>query len=189
MRQGELSAAEAKYRRSLAIRRAGSADSSKIATTLNNLGLVLKEQGNLAAADSLYQKSLSIKRSVLPPRHQRTTLHNRAYVVMKQGRYALADSLFREALAMRRAEDGARSADVAQTQAGRALLACQRGNYRKAEHLARTALTIRREQFRAGHPRVQESLQDLLKIYREWNRPHQAADYRQRLATRSGKKP
>ncbi|KKK86115.1 hypothetical protein LCGC14_2766480, partial [marine sediment metagenome] len=67
-------------------------DHPDVATSLNNLAMLYKNQGEYALAEPLYKRSLAIKEKVHGPEHPdvATTLKNLARLYKTQGKYAEA---------------------------------------------------------------------------------------------------
>ena len=76
--QGNYAAAEPLYRRALAIReKALGPDHPDVATSLNNLALLLQKKGNYAAAEPLCRRALAIYEKALGTNHPDTiTIRN-----------------------------------------------------------------------------------------------------------------
>ncbi len=74
----------------------------RLATSLNNLGLVYDAQGKYTEAEPLYKRSLAIWEKALGPEHPdvATSLNNLAELYRGQGKYADADPLYNRALAI-----------------------------------------------------------------------------------------
>ena len=69
-------------------------------SSLNDLGILLRQQGRLAEAKAFYMRALSGKEKVLGPEHISTlnTVHNFGILFEKQGRLAEAESSYKRAL-------------------------------------------------------------------------------------------
>jgi tetratricopeptide (TPR) repeat protein len=77
-------------------------DTSGVAITLNNLGLVAHLQGDYTSAGSLYAESLALKRELGDKRGIAITLCNLGLVAHEQGDNASASIHFEESLILRR---------------------------------------------------------------------------------------
>ncbi len=73
-----------------------------LATSLNNLALLYKDQGEYAQAERLYKRSLAIDEKALGPDYPDVaiSLNNLAALYDTQGQYALAEPLFKRSLAI-----------------------------------------------------------------------------------------
>ena len=73
-----------------------------MATSLNNLAALYKEQGRYADAEPLYKRALAIDEKAVGPDHPdvATSLNNLAALYKEQGRYADAEPLYKRALAI-----------------------------------------------------------------------------------------
>jgi tetratricopeptide (TPR) repeat protein/CHAT domain-containing protein len=125
-------------------RRAQVLDHSKVATALNNLGLVHKVQGHFREAEELYEQALAIRERALGPDHPEvaTSLNNLGELYRAWGRHEYAEPIFQRALAISERAFGPGHADVAHSLNGLALLYYTRGEFAKAERLYRRALII-----------------------------------------------
>jgi eukaryotic-like serine/threonine-protein kinase len=125
--QGKLAESEAIQREALAMYRKLAGDESpetrervdkgvhtEVATSLNNLALVLWRQGKLDEAETMFRESLALKRK-LKVDHQdlAAVINNLAFVLWKKGQLPEAEALNREALEMRKKVLGNDSPDVA----------------------------------------------------------------------------
>jgi Tfp pilus assembly protein PilF len=72
------------------------------ATSLNNVGAVLRAQGDYAGARDYYERALAIRERVLGAEHPdtATSLNNLGYVLQDQGDYAGARGYLERALAI-----------------------------------------------------------------------------------------
>ena len=75
-------------------------DHPDVATALNNLAELYREQGRYAEAAPLYKRSLAIYEKGLGPDHpacRSRPLNNLAQLYLEQGRYAEAEPLYKRA--------------------------------------------------------------------------------------------
>ena len=81
--------------------RFGPAD-PRLATSLNNLGVLYKTQGKYEEAESFYKRSLSIDEKALGAEHPdvATDLNNLALLYKIQGRFAEAEPLLKRSIAI-----------------------------------------------------------------------------------------
>jgi tetratricopeptide (TPR) repeat protein len=72
-------------------------DHPDVATSLNNLALLYRNQGRYADAEPLYKRSLAIREKALGPDHPDVaqSLNNLAGLYDSQGRYAEAEPLYK----------------------------------------------------------------------------------------------
>ena len=75
-----------------------------MATSLNNLAELYRDQGQYAQAEPLYKRSLAIREKALGPDHPdvATSLNNLAVLYNAQGQYAQAEPLYKRSLAIER---------------------------------------------------------------------------------------
>jgi tetratricopeptide (TPR) repeat protein len=78
------------------------AEHPDVATSLNNLAGVYKDQGRYAEAEQLLKRALAIDEKAVGPEHLSVAigLNNLSALYDDQGRYAAAEPLYRRALAI-----------------------------------------------------------------------------------------
>jgi Flp pilus assembly protein TadD len=76
----------------------------QVATTLNNLGVLYRQQGRYAEAEAAHRRALAIREGALGKNHPEvaTSLSNLAALYYVQGRQAEAEALRERALAIER---------------------------------------------------------------------------------------
>lgn len=159
MERGDLSAAEALFRDSLAICRNSSVRTRNTATVLAAFGRLLIARGAWQQAEPLLTESLALRQAQFGKSHPATAeaLLNLAALRIDQKRCDEGVSLSREALAMTRQflpERHARTATAALGLAG-ALKACGRGG--EGQPLALEALRVRTELMPPGAWQIDEA--------------------------------
>jgi serine/threonine-protein kinase len=178
--QGEFDEAERTYREALSIRRTALGDEHPaVASTLDSLGALLVKREKYDAAETSLRESLAIRRKVLGERHPHTahTLRNLASTYYRRGDAVAAEPLHREALAIQLAALGDAHWVTAmyQVDLGASLTALSR--YEEAEALlleasAALELTDNSEE-------IENARQKLVALYEAWDRPEEAARYRE----------
>jgi len=161
---GRFAEAEPNLRRALAIRSdVLPARHLEIASSQNNLAVLLESQNKLPEAETLHRAALEIARASLPPGHPDlgVGLNNLAELLRIQSKLADAEPLYREALAIARAAFPAGHPDIADRLDNLAQLLQAQRRLIDAEPLQREALAIRRAAFPAGHPQVALGLNNL----------------------------
>jgi tetratricopeptide (TPR) repeat protein len=161
--------AEPILRRSLAIReRTLGREDPDVATTMNNLALMLRFQGKYAEAEPLHRRSLQINEKVLGSNHPDLALYldNLAFLLVDQGRYAEAEPLCRRSLEISEKELGPNHANVATSLISLALLLMEQGRYAEAEPLCRRSMEIGEKELGPNHPHVSLSLDNLGELLR-----------------------
>ena len=144
--RGRYADAQALYERGLAIReRAFGPDHPLVATSLNGLASLYKEQGQDDKARPLYERALAIREHALGPEHELVgaSLNNLALIHYNQGRYAEAQALQERALAIRELTLEPDHPDVAASLYNNALVHQARDRYAEAEAFHQKALAIR----------------------------------------------
>ncbi len=105
-----------------------------MASPLNNLAELYREQGKYTEAEPLFRRALYIREQQLGPEHPRVAypLSGLAYLYFLQGKYAEAEPLFRRALRIREQQLGSEHPDVASTLNRLANLYREQGKYVEA---------------------------------------------------------
>jgi serine/threonine protein kinase/tetratricopeptide (TPR) repeat protein len=147
-------------------RRAHGVEHERVAQTLNDLGVLLRDKGNYAEATPLLEQALDIRRRRLGNEHEEVavTLVELGRAYEDQGSADRAEPLLREALAIRRQALGDDHRDTATSLNELALLLWQRGDTAGAEPLFREALATNRRALGSSHPNVASSLNNLALI-------------------------
>jgi tetratricopeptide (TPR) repeat protein len=125
-----------------------------VAQSLNDLGVLQREQGNVAAAQPLLEESLSMRRRLLGPQHQdvAVTLVELGRVFTDRGRDGEAEPLIREALAIRRKVFGEEHRETATSKSELGWLLLRRGDVAGAETLLRENVATTERTVGADHP-------------------------------------
>jgi eukaryotic-like serine/threonine-protein kinase len=183
-RLGDLPAADSLYRKALATRRKIlSPDHPDIALSLGLLAAVQRRLGELASAQSLYRESLALQRRAFGDEHPDMAhgMNGLALVMRDKGDFSAADSLYEAVLAMRLRLLGENHSTVAQTLNDRGVLMREWGNYPRAESLLLQALEKHRESLGEEHLQTRQSARHLVTLYQRWDRPADAAKFREML--------
>ncbi|ATB39480.1 hypothetical protein CYFUS_004924 [Cystobacter fuscus] len=138
-----------------------------VATSLNNLALLYREQGLYDRAEPLYLRALALHEAALGERHPNvaTLLNNLAILYQAQGLYDRAEPLYLRALSLREAALGESHPDVAQTLHNLASLYREQGLYDRAEPLFLRALALREAALGERHPDFAQTLNSLASLY------------------------
>ena len=161
---------EPRYRSELAIReKKYGSEHPFVATSLNNLALVLKMQGKYSEAEPLYRRALAIREKQLGKEHPlvATSLNNLALLLKMQGKYAEAEPLYRHALAIREKQQGIGDPLVATSLNNLADLLQTQGKYAEADPLYRRTLEIDEKWLGADHPDVATDLNNLASLLQD----------------------
>jgi CHAT domain-containing protein len=167
--QGQYSAAIPLAERMLATReKVLGPEHVMVATGLNNLAELYREQSLYAQAEPLHRRALAIREKALGPEHPDVawTLNNLALLHEAQGDFARAEPLHQRALAIREKARGPEHSEVATSLNNLALLHQAQGQYREAERLHRRALAIWEKVLGPEHRGVAVSLNNLAELYR-----------------------
>ncbi|MBV8557671.1 MAG: tetratricopeptide repeat protein [Planctomycetaceae bacterium] len=156
--------AEPLLRRALAIWEALGPDNLDTATSLSNLGVLLRLQGRYyGEAEPLLRRALAIREAALGPDHPDTaiSLNNWALLLQAQGRFAEAEPLLRRALKIRKEALPPDYPDMVYTLNDLAGLLRDQGRYGEAELLYRRALALRVQALGPDHPDTATILNNL----------------------------
>ncbi len=143
------------------------AEHPDVATALNNLAYIYKNQGRLADAEPLYTRSIGILEKTLGAEHPHvaTNLNNLAELYRSQSRYAEAETLYQRSIAIHRAAQGPDHVNVATSLNNLASLYRGLGRYADAEPLYTRSIGIFEKALGAEHPHVAATLNNLATLY------------------------
>ena len=135
----------------------------RVAQSLNDMGVLLREKGDGAAAQPLLEEALAMRRRVLGTEHKdvAVTLVELARVHTDRGEGARAEPLLKESLAIRRKTLGEEHRETAVSLSELGLLVWSRGDSAAAEPLFRSSLDISRKQLGGEHPNVSTAMNNL----------------------------
>jgi serine/threonine protein kinase len=137
-------------------RRPGAGATPRLAQTLNDLGVLTREQRDLDGARALLEESLAMRRRLFGNEHKdvAVTLVELGRVFADRGLGDRAEVLYREALEIRRRIFGEVHRETSTSQAALALVLLNRGELATAEPLFREALETSRQVLPDDHPNV-----------------------------------
>jgi serine/threonine protein kinase/Tfp pilus assembly protein PilF len=137
-------------------RRPGAGATPGLAQTLNDLGVLTREQRDLEGATALLEESLAMRRRLFGNQHKdvAVTLVELGRVFADRGLGDRAEVLFREALEIRRRIFGEVHRETSTSKAALALVLLNRGELAAAEPLFREALETSRQVLPEDHPNV-----------------------------------
>jgi predicted ATPase/class 3 adenylate cyclase len=139
---GDYPRARRYFEEGLAIKR-DLGDKLGISSTLNNLGLIARDEGDFVRAKALYEEALAIDREIGDRARLAGTLENLGAVAMLQGDYTTARPFLEEALAIGR--EGGDNLAVAVTLHSMGNLALLEKDFAAARALHEEGLRIKRE--------------------------------------------
>ena len=172
--QGQYTAAEPLYKRSLTIReKTLGPDHLDVGFSLEKLAQIYYEQGRYAQSGALYGRSLGIFEKVLGPGHH-LVLNNLALRHRARGQYIQAEQLFRRSLALREKELGADHLDVASSLSDLAETCRLQGSYAEAGPLFKRSIDIREKVLGPDNSGTASSLNGLGDTYRGQGRYSEA---------------
>lgn len=116
----------------------------EVATSLNNLAELYRQQGDLSKTIPLYQRALTIYEQTLGPNHAlvAVNLNNQARLYHDQDNLVQAESLYQRALTIFETSLGSEHSAVANNLTNLAELQQEQGRLDQAERLYRRALSI-----------------------------------------------
>ena len=169
---GDYRVATARFEAALREAESFGASDPRLATTLNNLAELYREQGRYTDAGPLYQHSLGIWEKALGSDHPdvATTLNNLAGLYRTQGRYAEAEPLYRRSLGIREKVMGPDHGDVAASLNNLGGLYEAQGRYSEAEPLYWRTLAIAEKALGPDHPHMGTTLNNLAGLYQKQGR-------------------
>lgn len=182
---GQYTQAEPLYQRALTIgERILGDEHLLVATALNNLATIYKQQERYAEAEQLYQRAIRIRGSNY--RDFTSSLSNLAEIHKQQKKYEQAEELFQQALDIREQEFGPDDIETALATYHLAKFCYDQGKYKKAERLYRQALGICEQALGPEHLTVARPLRGLADLYAAQEKYAEAElYYRRTLAIRA----
>jgi tetratricopeptide (TPR) repeat protein len=140
-----------------------------MATSLNNLAMLLRDQGALAQAHPLFERALAIREKQLGPEHPETaaSLNNLAGSLANQGALAQARPLYERALAIREKQLGPEHPDTAASLNNLAGLLHAQGGLVEARPLYERAVAINEKQLGPEHPHTAMGLSNLASLLQD----------------------
>ena len=137
-------------------RRPAAGDTPVFAQTLNDLGVVAREQRDLDGAKALLEESLAMRRRLFGGVHKdvAVTLVELGRVYVDRGLGDQAEPLYRESLDIRRAVFGEGHRETAVSKSSLGLVLLNRGQLADAEPLLRESLDTNRSVLPGDHPNV-----------------------------------
>jgi tetratricopeptide (TPR) repeat protein len=160
-------------------------DESALASSLNNLGSLYKDQGKYGEALPLYQRALALTEKILGSEHINvaTYLDNLGVLYQHQRAYGEALPLHQRALAIFEKVLGAEHHEVATCLDNLASAYQTQGAYGEALPLYQRALAIREKDVGPDHPVVATCLDNLGLLYQKQGAYEEALPLHQRALT------
>ncbi|MDT8450687.1 MAG: tetratricopeptide repeat protein [Wenzhouxiangellaceae bacterium] len=156
--QGNFDAAEDLLFESLEMRREllGTEPHPALATSLNNLALVLATRGDAERGEALFREALEMKQAMLPEANNEIAvgMNNLAILLRRTGKLDEARDMYKQAIAIQEQVLGPTHTEVARTMRNLAVLLHTMDRTEEAIGLARRALEIRELQHDGDHPEI-----------------------------------
>ena len=183
--EGKYDAAEGLLRQALdASRKAMGPEQQNTLGVMNNLADLYARQNRPAEAEAMYRQVLEVRRRVLVPEHPRIArvLASLGVLKLEQAEYGDAEALLRQALQIRdKATPNAWERYYAQSLLGAALAGERK--YAEAEALLLSGYRglQQHKDFMPFENRgnVQRARQELVRLYEQWHKSQQAANWRE----------
>ncbi len=163
--------------RALALgRQTGGHDHVRVAQSLNDLGVLLRERGDAVAAMASLEEALAMRRRLFGEMHKdvAVTLVELARAHTDRGRLDLAEPLLRQSLAIRRKVLGEWHRNTGTSMSDLGMLLWRKGDTAGAEAILRQTMTITRVALAEDHPDVATALSNLALIEQDRG-DHEAA--------------
>ncbi|MCP4589421.1 MAG: serine/threonine protein kinase, partial [bacterium] len=184
---GEYDEAEQILRQALALRVKLLGDQHEfVAVSKHNLAIALQAQGKYEEAEPLYRDALMLlKRTLRDKQHPKiaSCLNSLAKLLHETGRCGEAERCADRALTIRKRKYSGQPnhPEIAASCLTLGGILLDRGKFAEAEPVLRSSYDIiMRLPDRDGR-RTTETVQRMVELYEEWNRPDQAAEYRAML--------
>ncbi len=143
------------------------AESSRLATQLNDLGVALKERGDYAGARTLYERSVTVLEAVHGPDDPMValSLSNLGNLLKELGDYDGARSLYERSLSIRETAHGPEHLEMAYSFNELGNLHSDLGDFAKGRSMHERALAIREAALGPEHKDVATSLHNLANLF------------------------
>ncbi len=176
-KQGVYLEAEVFYKKALDLNRSFFGEEHPdVATSLNNLAVLYKNQGRYEEAEPLYLAGLKMSQKLHGEEHPDVamSLSNLAELYRSQGRYEEGEPLCKAALEMQKELLGEEHPEVALSLNNLAGLYMSGGRYDEAEPFFREVLEMMKKLLGEEHPDVATSLNNLALLYNNQGRYEEA---------------
>jgi CHAT domain-containing protein/tetratricopeptide (TPR) repeat protein len=142
-------------------------ESRQVATSLNDLALVLEALDRWAEAEPIYGRALAVNEKLLGPQHPQvaTNLNNLGLLYLKMDRLAEARDLLTRALSIREKALGPNDPDLATNAGNLGTILIAQAKYAEAEPLMRRALAIDEKALGPENAGVATDLNNLGAVY------------------------
>jgi tetratricopeptide (TPR) repeat protein len=165
----DLQSAIAAYQKAVELQEELKSDLA-LATSLNNLAELYRNQGRYTEAEPLYLRSLAIWEKQLGADHPlvAASLNNLGLLYYTQGRYVEADPLYWRSLSIMEKQSRADHPDFASSLNNLALFYNAQGRYAEAEPLYQRALQICEQNLGIAHPNTMAVRGNYARCLKEW---------------------
>ncbi len=150
---------------------------------VNNLALTYCSLGDYEKSEELHRQALELHKQVYPPGHHKISYPyiGLGAVYSAQGEYVEAESMYRQALELTEpnfAADHPRIAEIKSLLGG---CLCELGRFEEAERVLLESYTSQKETYSNKDKRTRDTLQRLVELYTDWDKPDEAATYQSLL--------
>ena len=152
----------------------------EVASTLNDLAMVMQAQGDYDEAEAKYREALAINRKLHRSEHPdvASALGNLAFLLSDQGAYEEAAKWHSESVAILEKTLDEGHWHTANAKAHYANCLTKLGRYQEAEELLLAAHPVFRSVMGEQNMRTQRAIRLLIELYEAWSKPEKAAEYR-----------
>lgn len=150
-----------------------------VANALARMAFTYQRAGHTERADSLHRKALTLRRDLLPPSHPHlaSSLVRYGWLLVQRGEVGEARAKAEEGLSILTSLLPEGHWQITAARSVLALCDMAEGDLKTAEPPLRTQFATAREQFGAQDWRTRAAARALVRLYRTWNRPDDAARY------------
>jgi tetratricopeptide (TPR) repeat protein/predicted Ser/Thr protein kinase len=151
-------------------------DDKRLASVLNNLAVVAKDQGKYDEAFDFLRRALAIAEKLNNEAQLSIILNNLGVVLRRQGKYEEALSYYQRALALKEQRLGAAHPDVASTLINIGTLMRQAGKYEEALVYYKRSLAIKEAALGPDHPSLALNFHNMAGIFMLQERYQEGVD-------------
>ncbi|XP_044175300.1 uncharacterized protein LOC122958449, partial [Acropora millepora] len=183
IRQQTLKQAKENHERALAIKQQTlGPQHPDLATSFDNLAIVLSDQGDLKQAKEYHERALAIRQQTLGSQHPDVarSFNNVATVLSDQGDLKQAKEYHERALAIRQQTLGPQHPDVAKSFNNLATVLRRQGDLKQAKENHERALAIKQQTLGPQHPDLATSFDNLAIVLSDQGDLKQAKEYHER---------
>jgi tetratricopeptide (TPR) repeat protein len=151
----------------------------EVATTINNLALLLRDKGEYKEAEALSRRSLAMKLKIFGENNPNVgvSFNNLARVLQFEHDYPAAESEYRHAIEAYRNAFPANHWEIATIESLLGSCLTEERRFQDAEPLLLKSYPIIKANFGDSHNRTRVALRRIVDLYTAWGQPQKAAPY------------